>query len=29
MVKKKRQKHPLDYENLYQFMLAVILSAQD
>ncbi|GAB3712196.1 endonuclease III domain-containing protein [Flavobacterium koreense] len=29
MVKYKGKKHPLDYENLYQLMVAVILSAQD
>lgn len=27
--KYKGKKHPLDYENLYQLMIAVILSAQD
>ncbi|WP_395066710.1 endonuclease III domain-containing protein [Flavobacterium sp.] len=27
--KYKDRKHPLDYENLYQLMIAVILSAQD
>lgn len=27
--KYKDKKHPLDYENLYQLMVAVILSAQD
>lgn len=27
--KYKGKKHPLDYENLYQLMVAVILSAQD
>jgi endonuclease-3 len=29
IVKYKGKKHPLDYENLYQLMVAVILSAQD
>lgn len=27
--KYKGKKHPLDYENLYQLIVAVILSAQD
>ena len=25
----KRRKHPLEYSNLYELMMAVILSAQD
>jgi len=29
IVKYKGKKHPLDYKNLYQLMVAVILSAQD
>jgi endonuclease-3 len=29
IVKYKGKKHPLDYDNLYQLMIAVILSAQD
>lgn len=29
IAKYKGKKHPLDYENLYQLMVAVILSAQD